>query len=422
MILNKRRFATLSFILFFMQLAYSQSIGNSPYSRYGIGDIIPEGNIRNQGMGGAAIGSPDIRFINYVNPATLTSNKVVSFEGGVLYQNKRIRSNLESQKTNGSLPFYALFAFPITNKWTTSFGLRPSSVISFERNYSEEVVGDSATSLVIEESGEGGINKIFLGNGIQVSKSLSLGGELSYDFGRRQVESKFGLGSIDVINQNVLYRRENIRGFNLKFGAFYKVKLDSGGKTSLGIGATYRSALSHKSDIFISRQLQQNTIILTQDTFDIYGGTFQMPSEIALGFSLKRVNKWTLSFDVLYTTWSEFSATYQNPVSKDVLNYKLGLEWVPNYRSVSNVFSRSIYRAGFHFSPYEFDVSGQSFNEFGTNFGLSLPVNKINYLNLGVDIGRRGTLENNLILENFARISLGLTINDPTWFRRYKLD
>ena len=43
---------------------------NSPYSRYGIGNLVPPGNISNRGMGGISAGVSDATTINTVNPAS----------------------------------------------------------------------------------------------------------------------------------------------------------------------------------------------------------------------------------------------------------------------------------------------------------------------------------------------------------------
>ena len=55
-------------ILFISFNAYSQD--NSPYSRYGLGDIVPSTNINSRGMGSLAAGYNDILSINFNNPAS----------------------------------------------------------------------------------------------------------------------------------------------------------------------------------------------------------------------------------------------------------------------------------------------------------------------------------------------------------------
>ncbi len=421
MILNNRLFSTLFIILFATIRLLAQGLGNSPYSTFGIGDVLSEGTIRNQGIGGAGIGSPDVRFINYTNPALLVINKVVTFEGGLVFQQKTLTSNTESQNTNGSIPSYAIMAFPISKNWTTTIGIRPKSVIFYERSYSEEVVGDSLVSLYVTEKGDGGLNTVFFGHGIKLNKRFSFGAEGSYNFGRKEVESEFSLDPISAIEQNVLVRRENFRGFGYKLGAFYNTELDSG-KTVIGLGLVFEGATNYVSDLFVSRQTQNIGLALTEDTFIVSKGSMQTPPQVSVGFGIKRVNKWTFSADIAYSPWSQFQSSFQNPEARNLINYRAGIEYIPNFGSVSNVFARSIYRLGAYYDPYAFSVNDIRFDEFGMNFGFSMPVNKINFLNFSLSVGRRGTLENNLIIENFARLSFGLTINDPTWFRRFKLD
>ena len=54
----KRTFG-LIFALLISSLAIAQE--NSPYSRYGLGDIVPNQNVVNRGMGGIAAGYSDYR-------------------------------------------------------------------------------------------------------------------------------------------------------------------------------------------------------------------------------------------------------------------------------------------------------------------------------------------------------------------------
>ena len=43
---------------------------NSPYSRYGIGDLVPSTNIANRSMGGISAGYTDYLSVNFNNPAS----------------------------------------------------------------------------------------------------------------------------------------------------------------------------------------------------------------------------------------------------------------------------------------------------------------------------------------------------------------
>ncbi|MNY13615.1 hypothetical protein D3C86_1467580 [compost metagenome] len=58
-------------------------------------------------------------------------------------------------------------------------------------------------------------------------------------------------------------------------------------------------------------------------------------------------------------------------------------------------------------------------------FGLGLPLGytrfAISKLNFTTELGRRGTLTNGLVQENYINFHLGITLND-TWFKRFKFD
>ncbi len=58
----------------------------------------------------------------------------------------------------------------------------------------------------------------------------------------------------------------------------------------------------------------------------------------------------------------------------------------------------------------------------GISFGVGLPVGRMfSNTNLGFEIGKRGTTNNNLIKENFVNFQLSLSLNDR-WFEKRKYD
>src|SRR5215207_1346671 len=69
---------TVLFLLLVQQI-FAQE--NSPYSRYGLGDLVPNTNIVNRGMGGISAGYVDILSINYNNPASYSNFQTQSLAG-----------------------------------------------------------------------------------------------------------------------------------------------------------------------------------------------------------------------------------------------------------------------------------------------------------------------------------------------------
>ncbi|MGA9269483.1 MAG: hypothetical protein WBV45_02595, partial [Lutimonas sp.] len=88
---------------------------------------------------------------------------------------------------------------------------------------------------------------------------------------------------------------------------------------------------------------------------------------------------------------------------------------------ISSYFNRITYRAGFHYQKSGLVVNDTEINEYGISFGVSLPIGlKLSNVNMGFEMGKRGTTDNNLIEENFYNFRLSLSLNDK-WFRKQKI-
>ena len=80
---------------------------------------------------------------------------------------------------------------------------------------------------------------------------------------------------------------------------------------------------------------------------------------------------------------------------------------------------RSMTRA--FFNADNLVINDTDINEYGISFGVSLPMGlKLSNVNLGFEIGKRGTTDNNLIEEKFYNFRLSLSLNDK-WFRKQKI-
>jgi len=74
-----------------ISLAKAQTL-NSPYSRYGLGDIVPGQNVLNRGMGGLSAGYSDIRSVNFANPASYGRLVTTTLDIGVDLESRTIRA------------------------------------------------------------------------------------------------------------------------------------------------------------------------------------------------------------------------------------------------------------------------------------------------------------------------------------------
>ena len=83
------------------------------------------------------------------------------------------------------------------------------------------------------------------------------------------------------------------------------------------------------------------------------------------------------------------------------------------------------YRLGFIYDETYLNLNNTNINRYAVTFGLGLPLAPSQTLttfykiNLSAEVGRRGTLENGLVKENYVNLHLSFTLNDK-WFTRYK--
>ena len=99
----------------------------------------------------------------------------------------------------------------------------------------------------------------------------------------------------------------------------------------------------------------------------------------------------------------------------------MGVQFNPDHRS-NNYLKTVYYRLGFYYENTYLQMKGSRLNKYGTSFGIGLPLRKFgSIINLSYEIGRRGTIKDNLIQENYWSVFFGLTIND-VWFLKRKYD
>jgi hypothetical protein len=66
-------------------------------------------------------------------------------------------------------------------------------------------------------------------------------------------------------------------------------------------------------------------------------------------------------------------------------------------------------------------INEKEINNFGITFGIGLPMANFSNLNLGFELGRRGTTDADLIEESYLKVNVGLSLNDK-WFRKRQID
>jgi len=149
---------------------------NSPYTRYGLGNLVENGmDPRITAMGGLYYGFQRSNLINTANPASYAAFDSVSFvfDAGIF----GVMTNLHTDRLTDQGSYISLshlmFGFPVTRWWRTSLGILPFSYVGYDIYYEEELEGITKTQYVYQ--GSGGFNQLYWGNAFKIGGKLSIG-------------------------------------------------------------------------------------------------------------------------------------------------------------------------------------------------------------------------------------------------------
>jgi len=421
----------------------AQPVTNSPYARYGIGNNVAGANVRSTGLGnmGVAIREDSIPFVvNFLNPASYTSLGFTSFDVGAYASVGTLRSATQQENVNRFNLSYFTLGFPITKWWGGAFGIREFSSTNYSVTDFKQYANSDTSSgdIRYKFQGDGGLNQVFIGIGLKPYKNLSLGINVSYLFGRlnhlQRVEFPSS-GLFHVRTDNIT----NVGGVYLDYGLQYTARVS--GRHALVAGATF----AHPMKVNASTTRLARTYLLSNLDSDIFrdtilfeengGNGVTMPWKYGLGLTWKVGDRWMFGAEFNQQLWSQYVNTRGTSDSlSDSWNVRAGVEFKPGSetlnRSFLGYFKRIQYRVGGFYGMSEYTVKGQQLSEYGMTIGFGLPMARRkagndlfiqSMVNLSVEWGQRGTISNNLLLEDYWVFRLGFTLNDR-WFIKRKYD
>jgi hypothetical protein len=180
-------------LAFFFAATFSlaQTTTNSPYSRYGLGEVQGNGFAQNFSLGGTGVGIVNDSifpyYVNILNPATYVTSRLTVFEAGMNAEFLTLTTSSQKQKRNSVAPGYLAFGIPFTKWWGSSFGLKPYSIMGY--NLTDSATLENIGKVNYAYKGSGAINQAFFGNGFRINRYLSVGANVSYLFGSMEYSS-----------------------------------------------------------------------------------------------------------------------------------------------------------------------------------------------------------------------------------------
>ena len=408
-------------ILFSTHL-FAQEGTSSPYSFYGIGDIKFKGSVENRSMGGISV-LPDSIHINIQNPAQLAGLKLSGLALGGTYANTKSLSEDQEGKSRRTSLDYMAVGLPL-GKIGIGFGLIPFSSVGYKISKTTEASNQNSDTIQ-KYNGIGGVNKVFLGFGYSLTKKINIGANMQYNFGT--IETTGLLYQTDIENGTRETNISKLSGVNFDFGATYQTKLK--GKLSLFGSFIFapesKLKLSNTLNIQIVPLLSSSGITEIDSKNTVGNSTIKLPSKLALGTGFGEIKKWLLGTEVTFINNSVMSNRFDNITNSSFENsirYSLGGYFIPNYNSYATYYKRIVYRGGLRYENTGLVIENKSITDFAANVGLGLPlIGTFTNVNIGLEVGKRGTTYNNLVQENYFNISVGLSLSDK-WFVKRKFD
>ncbi|MAE07832.1 MAG: hypothetical protein CL661_03610 [Bacteroidetes bacterium] len=399
---------------------------NSPYSRYGLGQLYGENlNTINMSMGGLSLGIHNSSALNPANPASYGSLDSLAFlfEIGVAGNTTTLKTTTLSENGYDATLSYIFAGFPITRWWRAGVGIMPYSKIGYNVEVTVEVPDFS--NVVHSFTGDGGLNQVFFGNGFNINEKLRLGIDVSYLFGQSSRSSMvYYPDSILIFGTKV---ESKVRGgdFIFDYGVQYDIDLNS--TTQATIGITYANKFNLKAKRnYLSKTLSggfNGEVEIVKDTIEYLSdekGTIILPQRLGIGFAVVKEGIWLVGADFEWQNWTEFGAFNVSDTLSNSFRLTVGGEFTPVHSNISSLFKRMTYRAGLRYNQSYLNFDGTHINEFGISFGFGFPMKKSKTeIDLGFEFGRRGTTDNKLVQENFINFFLGVSIKEH-WFQKRK--
>ncbi|MEH6682138.1 MAG: hypothetical protein V7724_16465 [Sediminicola sp.] len=403
---------------------FAQNGTVSPYS-FGIGDIRSVGTVENQMMGGVGIYADSIH-INLQNPAAYSKLALTTYTAGISRREIRLKTYNEQENASVSSLDYLSIGLPLGKGFGMGVGLMPFTSIGY--NLLSESVDPEGAEVVNAASGDGGLNRVYLSLGYLLFKDVSVGATVNFDFGTLNNQR---IQTIENVQFGTLDRRESsVNGFNFNLSANYTPLVTDKYRLHAFVGVATQSNLVAENNRTIgtfSRATGQDVEVVDVDldAQNLRHTELKIPTTTSLGLGIGEDKKWFMGAEYGFQKLSSFENTFvnsENIIFEDASYFGFGGFFIPEYTSFTNYFKRITYRAGARLTKTGMVVNEKEINNFGITFGVGLPLGgSFSNLNVGFELGRRGTTDAALVEESYLKINLGLSLNDR-WFVQRKIN
>jgi len=386
----------------------------SAYSRFGVGERLQTGSIRSIGMGSAGIALRGVGSLNLTNPASWTDLQVVQFTGSLFYESINFDDGINTGGIGTGNINGATLAMPVmpSRGMTLAFGFSPMTRVGYNIETRRDLDTNDGFQLT-EHRGSGGITNIYAGTSYRFSRNLSVGGMVLYRMGILQYDwsNQF---SVPGYSSGFTSRELDLSGvaghFGLNFSGLMPARRENQpGPLTIGLIFTTPTTLNVEEDFTI-------TYDIGVDTTRTQTGTIELPYIAGIGLGYRINDRNTVALDVRYEPWDNFRKFGQQDTQlRD--SYRVGFGWERQGQVEvgAGFFERTTFRLGFLYNASYFNIKETPINETFVSFGMGIPLSGIAVLDVGTQVGVRGTTDDNLQRDTLVRVYFSLNLFER-WF------
>ncbi|MEG2335983.1 hypothetical protein, partial [Chryseobacterium sp.] len=398
----------------------------------GIGDVKFDNTIETSSMGGISTAyiSDFTSNFNFGNPANNTNFELTSIKLEATNENNYFKTNYNNTKSTKHSTYLSniSLAFPLSPKMKMGLLYQPYSSKSYDVLNSVETPAGSGNFNANRFTGKGTLNTAQAALSYNLGSGLSVGAKANFYFGNLYDINEFTVTNAELING---YETKNsIKNFNFTLGTSYqKLNTSTDKKLTLGATATFGNTSNmtteYKNSTYYygTGETKIGESIIEQKNANSKN---LMPLNASLGIGYGSNNEWFLSAQIDYKKGETISYFGKNFDFQDTYKISAGGWYLPNYNNFRSYFSRVVYRYGAFYERGGLKIANNSINKYGISAGVLLPfktsnIQRMSGLEIGVEAGKRGTLNDNLINQNYVNLKVGFNFADK-WFRKNLYD
>lgn len=408
-----------TFLLAFSLGAAAQDY-NAPYSIYGVGDLEQRFYDRSIGMANSSlslVSTPMYQFLK--NPASLSglersnlyvnlalAGRTVTYAGDAITESNR-------RARDFSIKSFSV-ATKLNNFWASSIGFMPLSYVGYRYTATKTVEGSDATYSGDYE-GDGGLYHVYWNNALALDKHLSVGLRSSFIFG--SLNHTETLSGDALVSSVVTKTRDYYNNFRFELGSIYRAKLTKNWQFALGGKLTTKTALHNNKTVTI---MEGSTVIKEDEA--VKSHAFYLPVTYDGGISFTNRNRLTFAVDYNYQNWTDLKQRGYGYSLIDSRRLSAGIQFSNQVEAWGRRYEKNYVQAGFFTHRSYLRVRNTPVNEIGGSIGYGGYLTGNLFYGLSLEGGRRGTMTNGLIKENYVQGTITLSLREFLYSKGHKYD